>query len=199
MTGSDLVGALRPVIQALDRLHVRHFLGGSVASSAHGVARASLDVDVVAELEADHIDRLAEALGGRYYVPAEQMRRAVAERRSFNLIHLATMFKIDVFVSKGRPFDQLAASRAQLQPIGTASDAWECRIASPEDTVLAKLEWFRLGGGVSERQWWDVMGLLKVHADADRDYLRQWAPALDVADLLERALAEAGQPAGSGG
>ena len=188
MSEADLVAALRPVIEAFDRLGVRHFLGGSIASSAHGVARASLDVDVIAELEAEHVERLAHALGRAYYVPVDQMRRSVAERRSFNLIHLETMFKIDVFVSKGRPFDRLAAGRATSQPILAGPGAWECRVASPEDTVLAKLEWFRLGGETSERQWWDVIGVLKVNTAIDRDYLRQWAAALDVDALLERAL-----------
>ncbi|MGH9202093.1 MAG: hypothetical protein ACRD2A_12760, partial [Vicinamibacterales bacterium] len=74
MTEADLVTALRPVIDALDRQQVRHFVGGSIASSAHGVARASLDVDLVAELEPEHVDRLAHALSATYYTPVDQMR-----------------------------------------------------------------------------------------------------------------------------
>jgi hypothetical protein len=101
------------------------------------------------------------------------------------------MFMIDVFVSKGRPFDRLAADRARPQAIDEAPDAPRFPVASPEDTVLAKLEWFRLGGETSERQWWDVVGILKVTEDADRPYLRLWADSLGVADLLERALADA--------
>ena len=97
MTEADLVAALQPVAAAFDMLGVRYFLGGSVASSAHGVARASLDADVVAELNPAHVDRLAQQLADAYYVPIEQMRAAATERRSFNLVHLATMFKIDVF------------------------------------------------------------------------------------------------------
>ena len=157
MTEAGLVGALRPVADALEAMGVRYYLGGSVASSAHGVARASLDADLVAELDPSHIDRLASRLEPAYYVPLDQMRRAAAERRSFNLIHLATMFKIDVFVSKGRPFDLMAAERARPQAIGEAPDVCEIPVASAEDTVLSKLEWFRVGGEVSERQWWDVI------------------------------------------
>lgn len=190
MTEADLVAALQPVVEAFDTLGVRYFLGGSVASSAHGVARASLDADLVAELDPAHIERLAQRLAGSYYVPIEQMRAAAADRRSFNLIHLATMFKIDVFVSKGRPFDRSAAERAQLQAIGEHTER-RFFVASAEDTVLAKLEWFRLGGETSERQWWDIVGVLKVGDDADRAYLRRWAAALGVGDLLERALVDA--------
>jgi hypothetical protein len=101
------------------------------------------------------------------------------------------MFKIDVFVSKGRPFDREAAERARPQAIDETPDAARFLVASPEDTVLAKLEWFRLCGETSERQWWDVVGILKVTEDADRSYLQRWAASLGVADLLERALAEA--------
>ena len=191
MTDSDLVAALRPVAEAFDALGVRYYLGGSVASSAHGIARASLDADVVAALKAEHVDALATRLAPAYYIPLDRLRSAVAARSSCNLIHLATMFKIDVFVSKGRPFDQEAAARARDQAIDEAPNAPRFPVASPEDTVLAKLEWFRLGGETSERQWWDIVGVLKVTLDVDRAYLRHWGAALDVADLLERALGDA--------
>ncbi len=191
MTDSDLVAALRPVADALDALGVRYYLGGSVASSAHGIARASLDADVVAALEPDHVDPLTNRLVSAYYIPVDRLRSAVAARSSCNLIHLATMFKIDVFVSKGRPFDRQAAERARPQAIDESPDAPRFPVASPEDTVLAKLEWFRLGGETSERQWWDIVGVLKVTEDADRTYLSRWAASLGVADLLERALADA--------
>jgi len=191
MTDSDLVAALRPVADAFDALDVRYFLGGSVASSAHGIARASLDADIVAALGPGHVDSLVHRLGPAYYIPVDRLRSAVAARSSCNFIHLATMFKIDVFVSKGRPFDRQAAERARPLAIDEAPDAPRFPIASPEDTVLAKLEWFRLGGETSERQWWDVVGVLRVTEGADRAYLRRWAASLGVADLLERALADA--------
>ena len=191
MTESDLVAALRPVADALDALGVRYYLAGSVASSAHGVARASLDADLVAALEADHVDPLIARLAPAYYIPEDRLRAAVAARSSCNFIHVATMFKIDVFVSKNRPFDREAAERARPHAIDEAPDAPRFPIASPEDTLLAKLEWFRLGGETSERQWWDVVGILRVTENADRAYLRRWAGPLGVGDLLERALADA--------
>lgn len=188
MTESALIAALRPVADALDDLGVRYYLGGSVASSAHGIARASLDADIVAALEPDHVDSLVNRLTAAYYIPVERLRSAVAARSSCNFIHLATMFKIDIFVSKGRPFDRQAAERARPQAIDESPNTPRFPIASPEDTVLAKLEWFRIGGETSERQWWDVVGILKVTENADRQYLRRWADSLGVADLLERAL-----------
>jgi hypothetical protein len=191
MTESDLVAALRPVADALAALHVPFYLGGSVASSAHGIARATLDVDIVAALEPSHVDPLVTRLASAYCIPVDRLRSAVAARSSCNFIHLATMFKIDVFVSKGRPFDHQAIERARPQTIDETPSAARFPIASPEDTVLAKLEWFRRGGETSERQWWDVVGILRVVDTADHAYLRHWANALGVADLLERALVDA--------
>ena len=191
MTDSSLILALRPIADAFDALGVRYYLGGSVASSAHGIARASLDADVVALLEPQHVDALTARLAEAYYIPVERLRSAVAMRSSCNFIHLATMFKIDLFVSKGRPFDREAAARARDQAIDEAPDAPRFPVASAEDTVLAKLEWFRLGGETSERQWWDIVGVLKVTPNVDRVYLQHWAASLDVADLLGRALADA--------
>ena len=190
MTDSDLVAAVGPVVDALNTAGVRYYLSGSLASSAHGIARASVDADLVAELEGEHVDLLIERLQSAYYIPVDRLRTAVAERSSCNFIHLATMFKVDVFVSKRREFDRVAADRARLEPIDETPGAPRFLIASPEDTVLAKLEWFRRGGETSERQWWDIVGILKV-AETDRDYLRRWAGALGVTDLLARALEDA--------
>src|SRR6185369_1675457 len=117
VTSSDLLQALTPVIEALEALDVRYYVGGSVASSNHGVPRASVDADVVADLHAEHVDRFVAALGAAYYVPEGLIRDAVGRRRSFNLIHLVSMFKIDVFVSKGRAFDREALSRAGLETL----------------------------------------------------------------------------------
>jgi hypothetical protein len=191
MTEPDLVAALRPVAEALDGLGVPYYVGGSVASSAHGIARASLDADVVAALAPEHVDGLIDRLAPRYYIPVDRLRAAAATRASCNLIHLETMVKIDIFVSKGRPFDREAAARARPQAIDDAPGSPRFLIASAEDTVLAKLEWFRQGGETSERQWWDVVGVLRVTANADQAYLRRWAAALGLLDLLERALADA--------
>jgi hypothetical protein len=179
------------VLEALDELGVRHFVGGSIASSAHGVARASIDGDVVAELGPAHVAPLVAALREAYYVPAERVRDAVSRRASFNIIHLDTMLKVDVFVSRDRPFDRRAFERSRPTPVEGAGGA-TLPVCSAEDVILAKLEWYRRGGEVSERQWADVRGVLHATGSGlDLPYLRQGAAELGIGDLLGRALAEA--------
>jgi len=191
VSSPELQAALDPVLQALRALGVRHYVGGSIASSAHGVARASVDADVVAELLPEHAERLIGALQAAYYVPDVRVRDAVVRRTSFNVIHLDTMLKVDVFVSKGRPFDRRAMDRARLEPVKAGGEP-SLPLASAEDTVLAKLEWFRRGGEASERQWFDVLGVLRAsRAVIDRDYLLAGSLELGVDDLLERALRDA--------
>jgi hypothetical protein len=192
VTGSDLLSALGPVVDVLEALGVPYFVGGSLASSVHGVPRASIDADVVAALRLDHAAALVARLEADYYLDEGRVRAAVHARRSFNAIHLATMFKIDVFVLKGRPFDAEALRRAGPEALGDAPGSPLFRVASAEDTVLAKLEWFHAGGEVSERQWADIIGVLKAGGERlDVAYLRRWADALAVRGILERALGSA--------
>jgi hypothetical protein len=191
MTAPELRAALDPVLQALRELGVRHYVGGSIASSAHGVARASIDADVVAELRLEHEAPLVASLRDAYYVPEARVRDAIVRRGSFNVIHLETMIKVDLFVSKDRPFDRRALERARPEAPGVPGLA-PMPLASAEDTVLAKLDWFRRGDERSERQWTDVLGVLRAGADTlDRNYLVTGAEELGVADLLKKALREA--------
>jgi hypothetical protein len=190
---SDLIAALTPVVHALNELDVPHYVGGSLASSAHGVARASLDVDLIAALEPGHVARFVATLRDVYYLDAARIEASVRDRRSFNLVHLDTMFKIDIFVAGDRPFDREALRRAHREVLGEEPNTLAVPVATAEDTVLAKLEWFRLGGEVSERQWGDVVGILRVGAGTiDRAYLKRTATALALTELLDRAFAVAG-------
>lgn len=189
---SEALGVTRQVTTVLDTLGVPYVIGGSLASMAHGMMRSTMDADIVAALQSHHIAALRDALGEQFYTPDESvLRQAIERRSSFNLIHLGTMFKIDIFLPQERGFERQQLARRIAQRLGSESDerVW---VLSAEDVILAKLEWFRLGGESSERQWRDVLGVIKAQAPTlDTDYLREWAGRLQVSDLLERAMAEA--------
>lgn len=190
---NDVVAAVEPVVDALDALGVRYRIGGSVASSALGVPRSTLDVDVACELRMVHVTPFATRLIDTYYVDEDMIRDAIRRQSCFNVIHLATMLKVDLFVRRDRPFEDVAFERVVRRPLDPAPGAREFDVTTPEDIVLHKLEWFRSGGEVSERQWRDAVGVLAIQRDAiDRTYLQRWADQLGLGELLTRALAEAG-------
>lgn len=192
LTPPDVLAAATRVVDTLEHLGVRYHIGGSLASSAYGMPRATADVDLVAELHPEQVDAFVDQLQAEYYVDRERAREAVNQRRSFNLIHLDTMVKVDVFVPEARPFDQQELNRARPQTLDVAEAARLFFVKSPEDLVLRKLSWYRAGGEVSERQWSDVVGVLKVQVERlDSAYLTHWAAVLELTDLLERAIAEA--------
>ena len=188
---SEPVAVTLLVIETLDRLDVPYLIGGSLASTVHGLVRTTQDADLVAILRPEQAVPLVQALGDAFYAGLEAIQEAIRQRSSFNLIHLETMFKVDIFVSKQRPFDQAQFERRTAQTVAIEPQR-TAYIASAEDTVLTKLEWYRLGGGVSERQWRDVLGVLKVQGNRlDRAYLQRWAVELSVDDLLQKAVTEA--------
>ena len=189
MTTPDLLTALAPVVAQLERMRVRYFVSGSVASSVYGVARTTLDIDLVADLRRQHVEPFVASLQAEYYVSDSMIREAIANRSCFNVIHLATMFKVDVFVLKEREFDQLSLQRIRRDTIGDETAQLEVTVASPEDVILNKLEWYKKGDEVSQRQWQDAIGVLKVQREQlDFDYLRKWSVELALTELLERAL-----------
>jgi len=196
MSSSDIVQATRPLIQWLEQHSIGYYIGGSVASSAHGLPRTTIDIDVVADLKHAHVERMVEALQGSFYIDEETIQTAIDNESSFNIIHLETFIKLDIFILKSTPYDQMSIARAiegALAP--DESDELIVRFSSPEDTILHKLYWFRLGGEQSERQWRDMIGVLKVQTDnLDRDFMRAWAKQLGVSDLLQRALDELSSP-----
>jgi hypothetical protein len=188
---SEPIAVTLQVIEALEALDVPYLIGGSFAAAVYGVARMTADADLVADVHFEHIDPLASRLSADFYLDVESMREAIRHRSSFSFIHLKTMFKVDVFIPKQRPYSQMQLERRVRQPlsIGTKQLAY---FSSAEDSVLSKLEWYRLGGGVSDRQWRDILGVIKMQGERlDFAYLRQWAAALNVVDLLEKALLEA--------
>jgi hypothetical protein len=189
-TLTESIAITLDVVRVFRDLGISYLVGGSLASSIHGKPRSTDDVDLVATIRRGHVDALVRAWGDDYYADSEMIREAIDRRSSFNIIHLATMLKVDVFVPGDDPFSAEEMARARPVRVGDDPGA-ELVLASPEDTVLQKLRWYRLGGEVSERQWRDVLGVLQVAGPKlDHAYVRHWAPRLRIEDLLERAIAE---------
>ena len=183
--------AVAPVTALLRGLGIEHYIAGSVASVLHGVPRSTVDVDIVARIRTEHARIIAQELGEAFYVDEAMIRDAARQGGSFNVIHLATMYKVDVFIAGSRPFDHSALERIVYRR-ATGEDVPAYPIASAEDTILSKLEWYRRGGETSERQWEDVIGVMKVQGEQlDEAYLDRWAAELGVSDLIERARREA--------
>jgi hypothetical protein len=176
------------VTAVLETLDVPYFIGGSLASTLYGMIRTTQDSDIIAEMRAGHIRPFVLALQDEFYLDEEMIAAAVANQLSFNIIHRESMFKVDIFIPRERVFIKKQFARARRELL-SADPVVQAYVSSAEDTLLAKLEWFRMGGESSERQWRDVLGVLKVQAGTlDLDYLRRTAIELNVEDLLERAL-----------
>ncbi len=179
------------VTDVFEKLGIPYLIGGSLASTLYGMVRTTQDSDIVAEMGAEHLKPFVTALQDEFYVDDEMIAESIQRRSSFNIIHRETMFKVDVFIPRPRPFLKSQLARAQRQAFTFETEV-SAKFASPEDTILSKLEWYRMGGEVSDRQWRDILGVLKTRAgELDLAYLRKWAGELKVGDLLERALKEA--------
>lgn len=181
--------ALSQLTPVLESLGIRFIVVGSLASSAHGVYRATVGGDLLALFAPGQTARLARALGPSWYADSDMIERAVRDRRAFNLIHIPTAQKIDIFPANS-DFHFTQMERATRVAVFPAEREMRFPVSSPEDIVLAKLQWYRAGGEVSDRQWSDITGLLATNPNLDFDYTRPWAVRLRVEDLLDKALAE---------
>ena len=178
------------VTDLFEKLGVPYLIGGSLASALYGMVRTTQDADVVAEMRQEHLSSFVSALQDEFYVDAKMIDEAIKRHSSFNIIHLETMFKVDVFVPRPRPFLQSQLARAQRQVFIFGVEV-SAKFASPEDTILSKMEWYRSGGEVSDRQWRDILGVMKTcSGELDLTYLKKWAGELQVSDLLEKAMQE---------
>jgi hypothetical protein len=180
------------LLSVLDRMEIPYYVGGSVASSAHGIPRTTMDVDLVADLQLAQVDEFASMLQAEFYADGPMIRDALARRRSFNVIHFASAYKFDVFPLGTDRYSRSEFDRRRAIEIRSLGpEPVECSVATAEDIILRKLTWYRTGGETSERQWNDLRGVLKVSGKTlDYDYLRHWAEYLKIDDLLERLLAE---------
>jgi len=192
MNNPQEIMVLADFVSILEQLGIAYTVGGSLASSVYGAVRFTQDADLTVEPFENNAQKLLQLLKPGYYVSKDAVSNALRQRSSFNVIHFETAFKIDVFVRKDTAFEKQLLTRRKLLKL---SDSLEksFSIVSPEDIILLKMLWYRDSNCSSERQWADVIGVLKVQAGKlDLRYLKEWAGILGVSELLEKALSEAG-------
>lgn len=188
----DVLDIALLVAEAIDAVGGKYFVGGSVASSLQGEPRATNDIDLVVAMHSLRVPRFAEALGDDFEVDQQMLREALDLGRSANIFYLPLVTKIDIFGLGKSSYDEVEFSRRRRVRIRESGE--ELWIKSPEDTVLRKLLWYRQGGEISNKQWRDVVEVLRIcGAQIDREHLDTWAPRLQLRKLLERARSDAGE------
>lgn len=189
MTDVDEYEVALRVAAVLEEMGIEYTLGGSLASSLHGEPRATNDVDFAAKFDEEQIAAFVERLGPDFVADIEAFRMAVRLHRSHQVYFLPLALKIDFFVRGTAPFDRSEFARRIRVPLGERGALYA---ATAEDSLLRKLLWFKAGGEVSDRQWRDILGILRVSGRAlDRAYVEDWAGQLQVNDLLTQALHQA--------
>jgi hypothetical protein len=184
----DALSIVQRLSRVFDELGIAYLVGGSIASIRYGELRATNDVDFVAELQLQHADQIAAKLEGSWYAERDAIADAIRRSSSFNLIDFETMLKADVFVSNRDDFTRQQFARKRLESLGPPDDPIDAYLASPEDIILQKIRWYRMGGEISDRQWRDIKGVLIYQAGKlDEGYLDHWAAELRITDLLTRA------------
>jgi hypothetical protein len=186
MNDPQMLVILKDLTDTLDKLGIGYAIGGSIASSVYGKVRFTEDADVTVEPFDHQGDNLLELLKPTYYISKEAMYHALSQRSSFNVVHLETAFKIDVFVRKDTDFERQLIPRSRPLKL-SESVAKPLSVVSPEDIILLKLQCYEATAS-SQRQWNDVLGVLSVRAGKlDLAYLKKWAVALGINELLEKA------------
>ena len=181
---------LKQLTDALGDLEIGYAIGGSIASSVYGKVRFTQDADITVSPFGDKAGQLYDVLKGAFYISKDAMNEAISDRGSFNVIHLQSAFKIDLFIQKDNDFHKQMFVRRQKVKLDESIDHL-FDIVSAEDVVLLKLQWYRSADCMSDRQWSDVLGVLTVQAGSlDMEYLRNCSDELGVKALLEKALNE---------
>jgi hypothetical protein len=175
------------IIAELDRTKIPYMVTGSLASSAHGRIRASEDFDIVIAPSVEQLRSFLSAFpSDQYYADEQDALESFRHTLQFNIIDFATTFKVDLIFKKSREFSRVEFDRRQSYVIGDVT----IHIATPEDILIAKLEWAKLGE--SERQIEDAAGVIERQgASLDRVYIERWVNELGLRTQWEMALTRA--------
>lgn len=190
MSESEEYLVLKQLTDALDDLKISYAIGGSIASSVYGKVRFTQDADITVAPFGDEAGQLYDVLKEAFYISKDAMNEAISDRGSFNIIHLKSAFKIDLFIQKDNDFHELMFVRRKKVKLDELIDHL-FDIVSAEDVILLKLQWYQSADCISQRQWSDVLGVLTVQAGSlDMEHLRSYSEKLGLDVLLEKAVSE---------
>jgi len=179
------------ILEVLDLLEIPYFVGGSVASSIHGLSRPTMDTDLIVDLRPDQVAALTSELSADFYADTDMILDAIQQARAANIIHSTSTYKFDLFPLGRDEYSRVEFGRRRFVETHSFGDPIECAVATAEDTILRKLVWYRKGREQSDRQWNDLRGILRLQRGAlDLGYMETWASQLGVDDLLTRLFNE---------
>lgn len=191
MNKSEISFALEPLVELFKELNISYYICGSIASSSYGTSRATQDIDLVSDISEQLVNVLVDNLKSYYFIDGDMIKEAIKTESSFNLIHLKTMMKLDIFILRNDLFHKNTIQRKIEDTIDNDEKSIKIYLSSPEDVILSKLDWYVKGNEVSERQWLDIIGVIKVQKEnLDIPYLKKWSLELKVNKLLNRAFTE---------
>lgn len=180
--GSGFIDVFQSVLKILETHQLPYMIVGSVASIVYGEPRMTKDMDLVIDLPLESANRFETFFPeDQFYVPPrEVLHDEIVQRGQFNLIHPSSGLKIDVIVKKNGDHAREEFSRKRKMPLFPGFEAW---IASPEDIILKKLDYYREGG--SEKHLTDIRGIL-ANSSIDRDYLELWLKKLGLTEQFSK-------------
>ncbi len=212
---ADILDAVIPLLQIFEQMDIISYIQGEIAIAVYGMQRGVTHIELVADVQMKHVISLAAKLETIYSFDIGEIRTAVNRRATFSGVHRDALIKLTVFLTKGHPFDQEVLRRVQTHVLVESKPPFY--LASPEDIILRQLEAYRKSSGRDGNGWTALLGILKMQgtpldltylqpwthvidlpyqqqwtSPLDFTYLQQWATTLEVADLLEKALIDAG-------
>lgn len=170
------------VISILERLGIPYMIGGSVAAMAYGVPRLTLDMDVIVDMDFEQAKVFASSLGSEYYVSLESIQEAIETRGHFNIIQSEVGIKVDFYVLSEDEFSREEFKRRRKEALDQEKMAV---FATPEDTLIKKLEWFKMGE--SQKHLEDIRGMLKISGGKlDLKYIDKWTIKMGLYDIWQK-------------
>lgn len=196
MYPAQLMAAVHPILSAFDELHVPYYLGGSIASSLHGMQHMAQDIDLIVDLPEQSLPSLLPLFQQHYVFDGNMAFQTAREQASFSLVHLNSLMKIDLVFTN---MDEFNVSMRQLITRHILDEQRSpLPIASAYEMILFKLQRYQekershANGMHDDAEWNDILGMLKVQGTAlNLTFLERWSKKLCILDALRKALIDA--------